>query len=55
MLPSVNDNSERESNPIPQPVYKYLSGSTFVAKLTPLNKQSFKVKSEFKSLDIPNF
>ena len=27
----------------------YLSGSAFLANLTPSNKQSFKVKSEFKS------
>ena len=49
MLPSSNENSERELNPIPQPVYKYLSGSAFLAHLRPPNKQSFKVKSEFKS------
>ena len=29
----------------------YLSGPTFLANLTPPNKQSLKVKSEFKSLD----
>ena len=29
----------------------YLSGQTFLGNLTPPNKQSFKVKSEFKSHD----
>ena len=29
----------------------YLSRSVFLANLTPSNKQSFKVKSEFKSHD----
>ena len=29
----------------------YLSGSEFLANLTNPNKQSFKVKSEFKSQD----
>ena len=48
MLPSGNENSEREWNPILQPLYKYLSGSAFSAYLTPSNKQSFKVKSKFK-------
>ena len=35
--------------------YTYSSGSAFLANLTPPNKQSFKVKSEFNSFDhIPN-
>ena len=51
MLPSGNENSERESNLIPYPVYTYLSGSAFLTNLTPPNKQSFTVKSEFKSRD----
>ena len=46
--PSGNENSERESNPIPQPLYSYLSGSAFVSNLTPPNKQFFKAKSESK-------
>ena len=29
----------------------YLSGSAFLVNLTPPNKQSFKVKSEFKYRD----
>ena len=30
-LPSSNEHSGRESNPITQPVYMYLSGSAFLA------------------------
>ena len=30
-------------------IYMYLSGSTFLANVPLPNKQSFKVKSEFKS------
>ena len=48
-LPSDNQNSERESSLIPQMVYTYLSGSTFLANVKPPNNQSFKVKSEFLS------
>ena len=44
-----DENSERESNPTPYPAFTYLPGSGFLANLTPLNKQSFKVKSELKS------
>ena len=51
MLPSGNENSERESNPILEPLYTYLSGSAFLANLTSPNRQSFKVKSEVKSRD----
>ena len=53
MLPSGNEKFEHESNtiPIPQPVYKYLSGSTFLANLKSPNKQSFNVKPEFKFRD----
>ena len=40
-LPSDNENSERESNPIPPPVYTYLSESAFLANLTCPNKQYF--------------
>ena len=55
MLPSGNENSKRESNPIPKPVYTYLSGSAFLAKLTPPSKQSFKIKLEVKFRDhVPN-
>ena len=48
MLPSGNENSEREPNPIPLPVYKYLSGSAFLVSLTDSNKQLTHVKSVFK-------
>ena len=37
----------RESNPISQTLYTYLSKSIFLANLTLPNKQSFKLKSEF--------
>ena len=35
-LPSGDENSERESNPIPYPAFTYLPGSEFLANLTPL-------------------
>ena len=50
-LPSVNENSERESNSIPQPLYLYLSCSVFLINSTDLNKQLFYVKSVFKFLN----
>ena len=50
-LPSSNENSKLELNSIPKPLYMYLSGSAFLSNLTPPEKQSFKVKSEFKSRD----
>ena len=50
MLPSGNENSERELSPMSQPVYTYLSGLTFLADLTLRNKQSFQ-NSKFKSGD----
>ena len=46
-----NNNTEREWNPIPFPIYTYLSGSVFLVNLTAANKQSFKVKSVFKPRD----
>ena len=51
MLLSGNENSERESNPIPEPVYMYLSQLTLLDSFTALNEQSFRVKSVFKSRD----
>ena len=51
MLPSGTENSDRESNPILEPLYTYLSGSAFLANLTSPNRQSFKIKSEVKSRD----
>ena len=51
MLPSGNENSERESNPVPYPLYLYLSGSRFLVSFTDPNKQLFNVKSVFKFLN----
>ena len=51
MLPSVNENSGPESNPMPQPQHLYLSGSTFLVSFTDPKKQLFNVKSEFKFSD----
>ena len=42
-LPSGNGHWEHESNPIPE-LLSYISGSSFLANLTPRNKQSFKAK-----------
>ena len=42
-LPSGNGHWEHESNPIPEPL-SHISGSSFLANLTPRNKQSFKAK-----------
>ena len=50
-LPSGNRNSKRKSNPITYPLYAYLSRSAFLTNVTPLNKQSFIVKLEFKCRD----
>ena len=49
-LPSVNENSERESNPIPWSLYLYLSRSSFLISCPGSNKQLPNVKSVFKSL-----
>ena len=51
MLAPGAESSEREKNPMPWPLYKYLSRSALLANLTLSNVQSFKVKSEFKSRD----
>ena len=40
-----------ESNPMPKPLYLYLSQSVFSVSFTNPNKQSFKVKSVFTSDD----
>ena len=50
-LPSVNENSEQESNPILWPVYLYLSRSAFLLSFTDPNKQLLNVKSVFKFLN----
>ena len=51
MLPSSNEKSEREVNATPYPEQEHLSGSSFSIILRFANKQSFKVKSVFKSCD----
>ena len=51
MVPSVNESSERESNPMLEPLCLYLSGSAFLVTFTDLNKQYFNVKSVFQSLN----
>ena len=51
MLPSVNENSERESHPMLWLLYLYLSGSAFLVRSTDPNEQIFHVKSV---LEFPN-
>ena len=51
MLLSGIENSERESNPIPQPLYLYLIRSAFLVSFTGPNKQLTNVKIAFKFLD----
>ena len=46
-LPSVNENSERESNLMPLPLYLYLSISAFLVTFVDPKKQLFNVKSVF--------
>ena len=50
MLPSVNENSERESNPMLKPLYLYSSRSAFLASFTDSNKQLPR-KNLFKFLN----
>ena len=50
MLPSLNENSAREPNPMPKPLYLYLFRSEFIVSFTNPNKKSHNVKSVFKSL-----
>ena len=51
ILPSVNENCERESNPILHPLYLYLSGSAFLVSFTDPKKQLPNIKFVSKSLD----
>ena len=53
-LTSVNKNTERESNPMLQPLYLYLYRPAFLVSFTVPNKQLFNVKSVFKFLN-PGF
>ena len=50
MLSSVNGNSERESNAMPQSLFLYFSRSVFLVSYTDPNKQIPNVKSAFGSL-----
>ena len=43
-FPFVDENSERESNPMPQPLYMHLSGPAFLVRFTDPNKSFFNVK-----------
>ena len=47
-LPPANKDSERESNPMPQLVYLYLSKSEFLVSFTDPNKQLPNVKTVFE-------
>ena len=40
MVPSVNENSEQESNPATYPQYLYLSGSAFLVSFSDWNSNS---------------
>ena len=50
-LPSVNKNSEQESDPTSLLQHLYLSGSAFLVSFTDPNKQLFNVKSVFRFLN----
>ena len=50
MPPSINENSERESNTMPWPLYFCLSGSAFLVSFTDPNKELFNVKSVFLTM-----
>ena len=52
MLSSVNENPERESNPMLQPIYLYLSESAFLVSFIDSNKQLFNVKFVLNFLDM---
>ena len=51
MFLSVDENSGRASNPMPQSLYFNLSGSEFLVSSTDPNKQLFNVKSVLKFLN----
>ena len=50
-LPSVNENSEQESNPTLYLLFLYLPGLAFLVCFTNPNKQLLNVKSVLNSLD----
>ena len=45
ILPSANENSEQEPNPILEPLYLYLSKSAFLVSITYQKKQLSNLKS----------
>ena len=51
MAPSGNESSERESNPMPWPLYRPLSRSAFLVSFIDPNKQLPIVKSVFRFLN----
>ena len=50
-FPSVNKSSEQASNPMPKPLYLYLSRSAFLVSFTNPNKELPNVKYIFKFLN----
>ena len=52
MLPSDNEKSERESNPMPQSVHLYLVRSAWLVCFTDPSKQLPNVKSMLTSLNV---
>ena len=52
MLSSVNENPERESNPMLQPIYLYLSESAFLVSFIDPSKQLFNVKFVLNFVDM---
>ena len=48
MRPSINEYSEQETNPMPWPLYLYLSRSAFLVSFKNPNKQLFNLRSLFK-------
>ena len=50
MLPSVDENPERESSPMPYPLYLHLSRSAFLVRFTDPNNHLPNVESVFKFL-----
>ena len=51
MLSSINEISERESNPMLYPLLLFLSGSVFLVRFTDANKKLFNVKFVLKFLN----
>ena len=51
MLPSGNERSDRELNPMSKPLYLYLFRSAFLVRFTDPNQQLPNVKFVFKFLN----